>query len=316
MRKKMLVTIMRPEDEQAVLGAGCEVLAKYPKGMLVWVTSAQEKTLRRAKLEVAELAEPWIQVSGARFAFAEAIKANEEAPIAADPARTAYYIVKLVGPPKGEWLTALKALGVTVQTHLPGFALLVGMRPGLVEAVRAETWVEGVSPYRPAIKVSPELRKGVPAELTVRHLTAIEAPTEGKAQIEVSVFPGESTEAVAQQVRSAGGVVLDASPRALRAIVPQRLIGEIAAQEGVQAIIPHRWPRLHNDKAAVVMEAPSTRQFADLTIKGSNQIVGIADTGLDSGDPATISADFAGRVMQIGELAQPVSAIFQRCPPL
>ena len=299
MKKKLLVTIMQASDAEAVRETGCEILAEYPNGVLVRATAAQEKALRGKKLELAEMTEPAIQVSGARFAFASAMKANEEAPIAADPARTAYYIVKLVGPPTGEWLTALKTAGVTVQTQLPGFALLAGMRPAVAATVGELPWVEGVSPYRPTMKVSPQLRQQVPAELSVKSLAAFEAPAEGHAQIEVNVFPGESTEAVARQVRAAGGVVLTTSPHAVRAVVPQKLIAEIAAQEGVQSIIPHRWPKLHNDIAAGVMDAPANRHFADLTIRGGSQIVGIADTGLDSGDPATISADFAGRVTQI-----------------
>ena len=73
------------------------------------VVVLEQKLLEHLELEeLAELVERSIQVSGTRFAFADAMKANEETPIAADPARTAYYIVKLVGPPKGEWLTALR----------------------------------------------------------------------------------------------------------------------------------------------------------------------------------------------------------------
>jgi len=298
-KKKLLVTVMQAADAQAVRGTGCEILAEYPNGMLVRATAEQEGALRQAKLDLAELVDTSIQVSATRFSFANAMTANATTPIAADPARTAYYIVKLVGPPKGEWLTALKAAGATVHTHLPGFALLVGMRPPMVEAVRQQPWVEGVSPYRPAMKVSPQLREGVPAELTAQHLAALEAPAAGEAQIEVSVFSGESTEAVAQQVRTAGGVVFQVTPHVVRALVPRKSIGEIAAREGVLAIIPYRWPKLHNDKAAEVMEAPANRQFADLTLKGGGQIVGVADTGLDSGVAATIAADFAGRVTQI-----------------
>lgn len=315
MKKKLLVTVLRAADVDKVRGTGCEILAEYPNGVLVHATESQESALRQSQLDLVELPEPSIQVSGARFAFSSAMKANKETPVAADPARTTYYIVKLVGPPKGEWLTALKAAGVAVQKHLPGFALLVGMRPGVVTAVMEQSWVEGVSPYRPAMKVSPELRKGVPTELTVKHLTAIEAPAEGEAQIAVSVFPGESTEALAQQVRAAGGVVLDVSPHTLRAIVPRRLIGEIAAREGVEAIIPHRWPKLHNDQAATVMEAPANRQFADLAIRGGNQIVGIADSGLDSGDASTIAADFAGRITQIVSLPNQYPQYSNDVPP-
>jgi serine protease AprX len=173
------------------------------------------------------------------------------------------------------------------------------MLPERVADVRAEPWVEDVTPYRPTMKVSPKLRRGVRRELNAGTLAAVAAEEIEDQQpqlVEVSVFPGESVNDVAARVRDAGGTVLTTLGRSLVANVRPSAIAELADVQGIQAILPHALPELHNDQATLVMQVPPDHAFADLTLTGTGQIVGIADTGLDTGDPATVHVDVRGRV--------------------
>jgi hypothetical protein len=47
------------------------------------------------------------------------------------------------------------------------------------------------------------------------------------------------------------------------------------------------------------MRIPVDQTFAGAALKGTGQIIGIADSGLDSGDPARMHADVRGRVVNV-----------------
>ncbi|GAB4006020.1 hypothetical protein GCM10029992_55530 [Glycomyces albus] len=118
-----------------------------------------------------------MQVTGARFAFGEAVAAQESAPVEPPPGRTAYFLVKLAGPPAPEWMRELAEAGADVHGALRGFTLLVGALPERIESVRSRPWVEEVTPFRPVMKVSPKLRRGARRELDARALAAPPPPT-------------------------------------------------------------------------------------------------------------------------------------------
>jgi subtilisin family serine protease len=318
MSKKLLVSARTDREMKAVRATRAKILAEYPDGVLVRATERQAAALEAAGIEAAELPSGPIQTAGARFALAAARAADEQEPIAPDRGRTAYFILALVGPLKQEWLEALAARGASVHGTLPGFHLLAGMLPAVADAVADEPFVEGVSLYRPAMKVSPELRPDVSGrELDAAALRSI-APATATApplQIEVSVFPGESTEDVAARVRASGGVVLASDPRTVTAQVPAAEIADLAEHPGVLAILPHAFPTTTNDRATAIMNVPSDHVFHGLSLTGAGQIVGIVDTGLDTGDPATVHPDLAGRVVDIVSSPNQFTAASLDMPP-
>jgi hypothetical protein len=297
-----MVAIRAPEESQAVRDTGCDVLAEYPQQLLVDCTETQQEALQAAGFEVISLERPAILVSGASFAFDDALAAEAAAPVAPDPNRTAYYLLQLVGPTKGEWLGRLRGLGAAIHGKLRGFTLLVGILPARVAELQQEPWVEAITPYRPAMKVSYRLRPGTGRAFGIAELTS--ADSEGDQpdkteQIEINVFAGEGTASLAAQVREAGGMVLAETESSVTAVVPRRKITELAEQQGVQAIVPHRFPELSNDVAADIMDAPVNHVFGSLSLQGTGQIIGVADSGLDTGDALTIHDDFSGRIVDI-----------------
>src|SRR6266508_833098 len=70
---------------------------------------------------------------------------------------------------------------------------------------------------------------------------------------------------------------------------------QIAALPSVRWIEPATRPRLLNDVARAIMHVNSAWQGRGLY--GAGQVIAVADSGLDTGDPATISPDFAGRIV-------------------
>jgi hypothetical protein len=57
---------------------------------------------------------------------------------------------------------------------------------------------------------------------------------------------------------------------------------------------------LHNDRAAEVMQAQVDYTIGPTTLTGAGQVIAVADTGFDTGDPDNIAhPDFQGRVKAI-----------------
>jgi serine protease AprX len=320
MDTKLLVTIRRPEDAQAVQDAGCEVLVEYPDSLIVRCTEEAQRTLREADVEVVELEEPTVQVAGMSFAFGQALEADEAAPVEPDPDRPAYYLVELVGPAKEEWLNTIRAHGGIIHGNLASFTLLVGILPAEVPTLQEQPWVEAVTPYRAAMKVSPKLRPGVGRHLGATELATVDLESDTpdtRERVEINVFPGEDTAAIAARVRAEAGTILSETPRTIIASVPPHTIAGLAEEQGIQVIQPHAFPELHNDRATAVMQVPTDHKFGDLILRGTGQIVAVADSGLDTGNPTTMHPDIKGRVANIVSLpTNPSLAPFTNDPPL
>lgn len=307
MATRLLVNVRTGEEPAAIDASGVEVLARYPDTVLVRGTDEQVGRLQRSGVEATPLPDQPVQVAGNSFAFADAVAAQGSVEVAPAPTRTAYYLLKLVGPAAPEWLADLRAAGAEVHDNLADFTLLAGLLPARLADVRALPWVEDVTPYRPAMKLSPRLRGERRRSLDAGELATpmgVAADSNGDRDadgqlVEVSVFPGESVTTVAGRIREAGGSVLRTTGRTVVASVRTDDIARLADQQAVQAILPHDLPELHNDKAARVMRVPADHTFAGTTLTGSGQLVGIADSGLDTGDPATVHVDVRGRVAGI-----------------
>jgi serine protease AprX len=304
--KKLLVTLTNSGDEAAARASGANVLAQYPHALLVQcATDEQENKIKEAGLEAAELQPPQVQLSGTSFAFAAAEAAERAQPVKLrSPTRRAYYLVQLIGPAKGEWLDEIRAMGGAVHGSMPSFTLIVGMEPGKVDALRAKPYVEAVTPYRPAMKLSPELRRSRARVLGATELSAAVEPADAATpqeghQVQVRVFPGESTTGVASLVRAAGGNVMSETLDTVVAVVPSDGITKLADEQGVQSILPHRFPKFFNDRALGVMGVPPDGVVGETSLDGDGQIVAIADSGLDTGDRDTIHGDFRGRIAGI-----------------
>lgn len=300
MSTTLLLTVQSDDDAAAIRETGIEVLARYPDAILIRGTNEQARSAERLGMETIPLADRPVVTTGNAFSFADAVRAQEVAAVEPRPDRPAYYLVRLAGPPAAEWLRELRALGAEVHDSLPGFTLLVGVRPERLGELQARPWVEDVTPYRPAMKVSPKVRSTARSSLGIAELANL-PENEGNERrlVEVSVFPGESLQDTAAQVRESGGTVLSTTGQALVAGVPSGAVARLAGLQGVLAIVPYAFPQPHNDQARRVMGIPSDNSFAGHRLTGAGQIVAIADSGLDTGDPETLHADLRGRVAGI-----------------
>lgn len=311
MNRKLLVTIVSDADRQRAIDSGAHVLADYPAAVLVSATDEQQAALAEAGLELAALDEEPMRTNGAVFSLDDAVAASAAVPRSVDPNRRAYVVVQLVGPVKDEWLAALRQAGARSQGSLPGFRVIAGIVPAQLDRIAGLEFVEKVTPYLPAMKLSPRLRNDVPGpHLSEAALAEVAEAAPGTQRVEVTVFDGESSEQVAARVREAGGTVLSSDTRKVVADVDGSVLPEISAVEGVASILPFEFPTLGNDVAREIMKVPLDQVVGAFTLTGEGQIVGVADSGLDTGTAGTVHADLRGRVTiisspnQFADLAQ------------
>ena len=120
--------------------------------------------------------------------------------------------------------------------------------------------------------------------------------------VEVTVAPMSLGDLPALEafVREQGGTVIADAPeraRLLRARMSPSVVSKLMSRDDVRRLEPFARPRLLNDVATDIMGVPEVWNTHGLT--GSGQLIMISDSGLDTGNPTTVMADFSGRVRAV-----------------
>lgn len=226
-----------------------------------------------------------------------------------------YYFVQFTGPVTEEMKADATSAGARLLTYVPNYTFIAKMDAAARTKVKGLPFVKWVGVYQPAMRLSmrlvnrikgitggePETRKP-PEKLTFekkgRQPTAAEPK---KLQLTVLVFSGEDLEKIKRDVVSAGGKVQVSKEGKLRST----LLVEIASNDalklarinGVMWIEEFHLRKLFNNTAGGVMNvSPVWTQG----LKGAGQVIGISDTGIDSGvNNATMHNDIEGRINSI-----------------
>lgn len=210
---------------------------------------------------------------------------------AAKPALgTGAYLIQLRAAITERDKQALTEAGAQLVEYIPEDAFLARVPHSAVAAIKRLSCVKWMSPFRPEYKQSPRLSR---------------AGT--KSQFLVTLFPGQDSRYVRGKGRRLGAKQLDCTKRpqgdVCRMLVDKSKLAELAANDAIAWIEPYVQPKLCNDVASMISGVPDTRQ--NLSLFGATQLIGIADAGLDTGNTATISADFANRVQKTYTLRRP-----------
>lgn len=114
----------------------------------------------------------------------------------------------------------------------------------------------------------------------------------------VVVFIHCDPKAPLASIRESGGVVNGAGGEIRTAVVPLMHLGALSEDPDVQRVIGARYLRPRMDVAAGRVRLPQFRTGGSLT--GAGVIIGIVDTGIDSGHPM-----FAGRILSVWDQTVP-----------
>lgn len=212
------------------------------------------------------------------------------------------YLVQLDGPVQEQWKARLRDAGCVLRGYIPENTFLAEIAPDQTDRVGDLDFVRAVIPYEPEYKVQPFLRE------VVRY-AADTSQTEDAAdrewpRIEVSVqtLAPEDASAVADALRNLKAEVLHVSAgrrwgRVVARIIPHptfiQTIATLGAVQWVEEVVPRE---LHNDFAVRAGHLNVTNVWAAYGLTGRRQVIGHADTGLDSGTMTNLHPDFFGRV--------------------
>jgi hypothetical protein len=207
-----------------------------------------------------------------------------------------YYFVQFTGLVTSEMRAQATQAGADLLEYVPENAFIARMDAAARERVGELPDVQSVNIFQPAMRLSKRLTRVMTGAEETRvqpttprtQLTGPEpTPTEPTPlQLTVMVFRGEDLQAIQQTIERAGGTVLQAveGPRQSKLLVtiPRENALDIAQINGVRWIEEFTLPSQHNDVSRGVLNVPPVWSTHGLT--GAGQIIGVSDTGLDTGN--------------------------------
>ena len=300
-----VLKIFAPREQRAALAAEGQVIQSYDAFVVMQLTDTAARKLARSH-PVEDISDQYrLPLGGAQI---DPLAAASAAPRGARRAARAqapddgphHYLVQFVGPVKAAWLTALKRTGATLRHPTGGFGHVVCADGPTLERIRALPCVRwaGHLPHADRVAASAggtteaklPRRRGLPGALTV------------------DVFDATDLERIAGQAQALGFTVVARDKRARRlslkandsAAQTQEAVQALSAVHGVRWIGERVLPRTSNNVAAGILgQSVVARPAPGLGLSGAGETVAVCDTGLDTGEPATIHPDFAGRVAAI-----------------
>ncbi|MGV8849620.1 MAG: S8 family serine peptidase [Propionibacteriaceae bacterium] len=186
-------------------------------------------------------------------------------------------VVRFVGPVGSSWARRLAAMGATVEFWCPPYGACVTLTGDADEHLAASEIIAGYVPYD---EVSCD--------------RALDATTE-LDWLDVICFSSADRPGVVKALRSLGAPILDESHSKIR-IAWSGDPAPIREVIGVKVVERPRLPTTSATGLATDLGygLPDGTWRADLD--GTGEVIAIADTGLDTGDVATITPDLSGRI--------------------
>lgn len=215
-----------------------------------------------------------------------------------------HYIVQFIGPIKQEWLKSASKAGADFVQPYEGFSYIANMTIKDLAAVSVLPFVRWVGhlPFsaRLAAAAIPTPGKALGEGSSAVPRTRIRAGV-----YTVQFFRATQAAKAVKEVLKLGFNILDKSKGSDILIVESkrttatsvaRQLEQLSRVHGVSQITERAIPRKSNDRAAVVMRTAASLGNPGLGLNGDGEIIAVADTGLDSGDPNNMHPDFVGRI--------------------
>ena len=187
------------------------------------------------------------------------------------------YLLQFSGPVLDEWKAAVEAAGGQIGPYIPDYAFLVYLDVAAKAAVSNLPFVRWVGPYQPAYKLAPWV------DFSERSYRVILAPWANKQQAGLGLSALSSS--------------LTEQADGYSAVLDEQGIRGAAMRPEVLWIEPIYLQELHNDIGGGTIMGGSTAFTRGYD--GAGIEIAVTDTGLDTGDAATIHWDFSGRIGNI-----------------
>jgi len=206
------------------------------------------------------------------------------------------YIVHFGKPVTREMRLHLERNGAVLRGYLPNYAFLTELSAQTLSEVSNNSDVKFVTEFLPEDKIQPFLNS----------LTE-EKPGNETVQLSIQTLDPKDTDAIATLIAKLGGSVahINRLPEwglitATLALSDVPVLSKRGDVQWIEEFVP---TQMLNDFAAQPSHLNATEAHDNWLLTGKNQIVGHADTGLDTGDESTVLSDFKGQVLAFFDLA-------------
>jgi serine protease AprX len=248
-----------------------------------------------------------------------------------------HYVVQFNAPVKQEWLNSIKKIGGILCEPFPNSSYVVEMDERTLSKVLKLDYVHWVGHYDPKFRISPHVisraKTFIKVKDPVRALAKIDTTYTTPTRIDKKevLAPSKMAPALpykysitfftkknlqqAKPLLNKSGIKTDTISLDNKNVIvdirkarkdPTDILSKLSQIHGVKRIDEVKIRKLFNNIATGVMNAGNIGNSLGLTGKG--EIIGIADTGLDSGDLSTIHPDFRGRVKDL--MSYPINSVY------
>ena len=214
-----------------------------------------------------------------------------------------HHIVQFIGPIKEQWLAELKKLGAKPRAPFEAFSYVVRCDDKTISKITVLPFVRWVGHLqfgdRIATSLSTKLENKAEAMVSELPRTRI---LPGAYVVEF--FGKSDLKGALSSISNLGFEVLEKETKANVIVIRDLEVGKqsakrirkLSAIHGVRFIHEHSLKRTSNNVATEIMGTHSSISDSGLGLSGEGEIIAVCDTGLDTGDPQNIHADFANRV--------------------
>ncbi len=294
---------------------GIVILSEYQDYVLAEADADQVAQLRARGFEV----EVYQSAAPKALAFAHAEPTARAQPPSAYGPGEHHYLVQFAGPIKPEWLASIVDHGGRPLEPQPPTGYIVALGDAAYQWITAgPRYISSVAHYDAEMRLSPDVagaavgadpllaRGGIRANHE-SHAGAAQAVERVPGAFSVRFFEPADVLQALPQIRELGGAPSDPVPDSTVITVGfepgipdlAARLDQLARLHGVRSVEPFTLRQLRNDVATGLMGAKEVLPPSGLGLSGRGEIVAVADSGLDTGNPATIHPDFAGRIAAI-----------------
>jgi len=225
-----------------------------------------------------------------------------------------HHLVQFIGPAKKAWTAEIVKKGGEIRSYYNGFAYIVRADEKGLMKINALPYVRWIGHLSHSDRISTHLTSSIekgnkldtslPRTRILDNVFTVEFFSEkdlGKGVAEVKKLGFK----ILKNEKNGKLLVLEFQRR--RADLAKS-IGSLSAVHGVRSIYERAIKRTSNNVATKIMETKRATLGSGLGLTGKGEIIGVCDTGLDSGDPQNIHPDFKGRTEWVG--SYPITSDF------
>ena len=196
----------------------------------------------------------------------------DEVPFLKEDIESKVWIVQFDGPIKKEWKTDLNNEGFTVLEYLPEFSFTVNVGKREPQEILEIDNVIAAGPFPSGLKMDPRTYNDLETGTNILEMT-------GEEMLIVDSFRGSKD--VQERLKKVAPVVKKGSDT--RYLIGPTITArdELISIEGISHIEPDYGIELHNNVSKDIIDVEDV--WDDLGLDGTDQIVTVADTGLDTG---------------------------------